>query len=377
MILAARIPLQRLGLVLALSVNPLALAAQTAPEEAAMRCVEIAGAPDAGVPVSPGAQDAARATLQEAAPFCEEAMADAATPEVLFHLGALRQAAGEHDAAITAFEAAAEAGLAAAETKLGDYQLFGIGSLGRDAETAAGHFRAGAEGGDPAAQMTLGLLHRLGAGVPRDTGRMVDLMRQAADAGYHFAQFRLGQTYLTGEGIPGGRDVALGIPDRAAAARYLSMAAEQGNIEAVLELARLHGELEGAGQGDPVQQFIWTSRAAEEGLPDAIAALGFLYERGRGVEANPERAAALYVEAMETGDVGIDDLRGQVGGYVPRWDRQTAIALQLILQERGLYRGAIDGIIGPMSRAAARGARRLTRRLIAAVEGGSSAEERP
>lgn len=354
MILPASPSLPRLALLLALSAGPLAVSAQTTAETAAMRCVEIAGAPDAGVPISSEAQAAARAALQDAAPFCEQALAEGlASPEVLFHVGVLRQAAEEHDAAVAAFEEAAAAGLAEANTKLGDYHLFGIGPLRRDADTAAEYFRAGAEGGDPAAQMTLGLLHRLGAGVPRDTGAMVDLMRQAAEGGYHFAQFRLGQTYLTGDGIPGGEDASLGIPDREAAARYLSMAAEQGNIEAVLELARYYGELDGEGQGDPEQQFLWTSRAAEAGLPDAVAALGFLYERGRGVEADPERAAALYVRAMETGDVSFDDLRGRVGGYIPPWDRQTAIAFQLILQERGLYRGAIDGMIGPMSRAAA------------------------
>lgn len=354
MIISASRPLARLGLGAALLFVPSLLAAQTAPERAAALCVEVAGIPDAGVPVTPEAQEAALAALQEAAPFCEQALAEGDAPaEVLFHIGVLRQAEGEHEAAVAAFEAAAEAGLAAAYTKLGDYHLFGIGPLRRDADTAADYFRAGAELGDPAAQMTLGLLHRLGAGVPRDTGAMVELMRAAADAGYHFAQYRLGETYLTGDGIPGGEDASLGIPDRDLAAQYLSMAAEQGNVEAVLELARYYGELDGAGEGDPEQQFIWTERAAEAGLPDAVAALGFLYERGRGVEASPEQAASLYVQALETGEVDFDDLRGRVGGYVPQWDRQTAIAFQLILQERGLYLGAIDGIIGPMSRAAA------------------------
>ena len=183
--------------------------------------------------------------------------------------------------------------------------------------------------------------------------RLVELMRAAADGGYHFAQYRIGQTYLTGDGIPGGEDVSLGIPDRDEAARYLSMAAEQGNIEAVLDLARIYSELDGPGTGDAEQQFRWTERAVEAGLPDAIAALGFLYERGRGVEADPEQAAALYVQALETGDLDMDDLRGRIGGYEPPWDRATAIAFQVILQERGLYRGALDGIIGPMSRAAA------------------------
>ena len=48
-----------------------------------------------------------------------------------------------------------------------------------------------------------------------------------------------------------------------------------------------------------------------------------------------------------------DGLRGEVGGRVPPWDDATARAFQVILQERGLYRGAIDGIIGPGSRAGA------------------------
>lgn len=352
----SRIAIQalRTSLALFLASSPLALSAQTTPETAAALCVELAGQPDAGVPVSPEAQEAAQAALALATPHCEEALSGGSEdPVVLFYIGVIRQAEGEHDAAVAAFEASAAGGLAAANTKLGDYHLFGIGPLRRDAEEAADYFEAAAEAGDAPAQMTLGLMHRLGAGVPRDLGRMVELMRAAADGGYHFAQYRIGQTFLTGEGIPGGEDASLGIPDRELAARYLSMAAEQGNIEAVLELARYYGELDGAGEGDPEQQFIWTERAAEAGLPDAVAALGFLYERGRGVEASAEQAATLYVQALETGDVDFDDLRGRVGGYTPQWDRETAIAFQLILQERGLYLGAIDGIIGPMSRAAA------------------------
>ncbi len=354
MISAKTFPAARLGLILFLGASPLPLFAQSGDNDAVAECLSMAGTPDAGVPVTPEAQEAAIAALRDAAPACETALAQGSTdPGVLFHIATLRQLDGDHDAAIAAYEAAAEAGLAAADTKLGDYHLFGIGPLRRDADEAAGYYRAAADAGDPAGQMTLGLLYRLGAGVPRDTDRMVELMRQAADGGYHFAQFRLGQTYLTGEGIPGGEDATLGIPDRDEAARYLSMAAEQGNIEAVLELSRIYSELDGPGTGDPALQFRWTERAVEAGLPQAIGALGFLYERGRGVDADPQRAAELYVEALETGDVDLDELRGRVGGSVPPWDRDTAMAFQVILQERGLYPGAIDGVIGPMSRAGA------------------------
>ena len=71
-----------------------------------------------------------------------------------------------------------------------------------------------------------------------------------------------------------------------------------------------------------------------------------------GVERNPQRAAELYVQALETGDVRMNALRSAGGAYEPRWDTDTAIAFQQILQERGLYLGALDGVIGPMSRAA-------------------------
>ena len=335
-----------------LALAPLMANAQD--DDALARCLEIAGTPNAGVPITPEVQAEEVAAIREAAPFCAEAVEAGATDAAaLFHHGTALQLVGDHRAAIAQFEAASEAGLGAADTKLGDYSLFGIGPARTDLDRAAEHYRRGVERGDLAAMATLGLLYRIGRGVPRDAGRMVELMTQAADGGYHFAQLRLGQTYLTGDGIPGGADETLNIPDRDRAARYFSMAAEQGSLEAALELAKIYSEADGPGTGDPDLQLRWTQTAADAGLAEAVGALGFLYERGRGVEADPARAAELYVAALETGDVDLDGLRGEVGGRVPPWDDATARAFQVILQERGLYRGAIDGIIGPGSRAGA------------------------
>jgi hypothetical protein len=39
---------------------------------------------------------------------------------------------------------------------------------------------------------------------------------------------------------------------------------------------------------------------------------------------------------------------------VPPWDRETALAFQRILQERGLYLGALDAQVGPGTLGAAR-----------------------
>jgi uncharacterized protein len=340
------------SLTLAVALAPISATSQTG--DALAQCLTLAGTPDAGVPVTPEAQEAILAAARAAMPFCAEAVAAGSQDAgALFHLGVGLQLAGEHTAAIAQFEAASAAGLGAADTKLGDYSLFGIGPVRTDPDAAVEHYRRGIERGDLAAMTTLGFLYRLGRGVPRDSGEMIRLMTEAAEGGYHFAQLRLGQTYLTGDGIPGGADADLNIPDTETAARYFSMAAEQGSIVAVLELAKIYSETDGPGTGDPALQLRWTQRAADAGLAEAVGALGFLYERGRGVDPDPEQAAALYVRALETGEVDLGDLRGEVGGFVPPWDRATAMAFQVILQERGLYRGAIDGIIGPMSRAGA------------------------
>jgi len=57
---------------------------------------------------------------------------------------------------------------------------------------------------------------------------------------------------------------------------------------------------------------------------------------------------------LETGDLPVEDMRGQIGGRWVRWDRETALAFQSILRARGLYLGALDAQVGPGTMAAAR-----------------------
>ena len=328
---------------------------QPAPASAAARCAALAGAPDSGVPVSPAALEASLTALRKARPFCEQAIeAGAATGLAHFQLAVLLQNQGRHQAALSHFRAAADMGLAAAHSKLGDYLLFGIGPVKADVDKAVAEYRQAADGGDLSALTTLALLYRLGRGVPRDPARMLALMQKAADGGYHFAQYRLAQTFLTGDGIPGGADPALGVPNPALGVKYLEMAARQGNSKAILELAGLYASDAGGVAQDLAAHAYWTERAAETGDPAALAALGLIYETGRGVEKDPARAAALYVQALESGKLSLAELRRDANGRTPPWERATAKAFQTILQQRGLYKGAIDGVVGPMTRAAAR-----------------------
>lgn len=326
--------------------------------DAAAACHEIAGLPESGAPVSRTAMTARFQTLGRARAHCEAAVIGPdPDPTALFHLAVIMQREGVHDRARAVFTMAAEAGVAAAHTKLGDYFNFGIGPVREDHARAVARYRRAAEGGDAAAQATLAIMYRLGRGLPRDFNAMIALLEQSAGAGYHVAQVRLADLYMSVKGVPQRLAREYGIPDPVKAAELYRKAADQGSAEAEAALTKL---IEGGADAfdDPATRVAWLRHAAAQGDARAINALGFLHERGEGVDYDPERAAELYVEALETGDLPVEELRGQIGGRWVRWDRDTALAFQSILRERGLYRGALDAQVGPGTMSAAR---RLTR----------------
>ncbi|MCB1339234.1 MAG: SEL1-like repeat protein, partial [Maritimibacter sp.] len=321
----------------------------TDPNEIA--CLEMLGTPNAGVPVSQAAADAQRSALAGAVGVCEAAASSPNPgPEVLYFAGDIALAKRETAQAFSLFQQAAEDGLPAAVTKLGDFYLFGAAPEGRDLEKAVAQFEQGTALGDPAAMTSLAMMHRASIGVTQDTARMVSLLTDAAELGYHFAEFRLAQTLYNGDGIPGRADPALGIPDPQRAAGWYTKAADAGNIEAALELAGLYGDPASGLPENPAEQARLTKVAADSGLSSALAAMGVLYEYGRGVVASPETAADYYIRALETGEVPFEELRK---GAPFDWDQPTAVAFQTALSERGVYTGIIDGLVGPGTRAAA------------------------
>jgi TPR repeat protein len=323
--------------------DPLALAAEA--------CLEIAGPATAGVPV--GAEDAAsqRARLTEAAEVCAlAATADDADPAVLFHAAAVAQAGGNARETFTLLTRAAEADFGPAEARLGDYFLFGVGPQGQNVTKAVGHFQRAAKLKDAAGMTTLALLYQVATGVPRDPARMVELLTEAADQDYHFAQYRLAQIYLSGDGFPGRADAGLGIPDAATAVQYFTRAADQGNLAAALELSTLYADPNSGLPDNPAEQIRLTRIVANTGHAPAVAQMGVFYETGRGVDYDPTVAAGLYVRALETGKLAFADLRAGAPGP---WDRDTALAFQAVLKERGFYTGPLDGIVGGGTAAAA------------------------
>ncbi|MDZ7709872.1 MAG: tetratricopeptide repeat protein [Roseovarius sp.] len=320
--------------------------------DAAAMCHEIAGPPQAGTPVSREAMSEHFRTLGRARAHCEAAViGPEPDAQALFHLAVIMQREGVHERARSLFEMAAEAGIAAAHTKLGDYFNFGIGPVREDHARAVERYRRAAEGGDAPAKSTLAIMYRIGRGVPKDFDRMFDLLHESAEAGYHVSQYRLAETYMNPQTLPRALARRLDLPDPVKAAELYRMAADQGSEDAKAALAKFH-EADGLFD-DPATRVKWLRHAAQQGDARAINALGFLHERGEGVAYDPVRAAGLYVEALETGDLRPEDLRGKINGRWVSWDGETALEFQTILRERGLYRGALDAQVGPGTMAAA------------------------
>jgi len=320
--------------------------------DAVRMCRQIAGAPDSGTPVSRAALSAYFGKLGEARAHCETAViGPEPDPRALFHLAVIMQREGVHERALEVFQMAADAGVAAAHTKIGDYYNFGIGPVREDHGRAIEAYEMAVAGGDVPAKSTLAVMYQIGRGVPQDFDRMIALLTESAEAGYHFSQFRLAEIYMQPGAVPESLAARLDLPDPIKAAEFYEMAAAQGSEQASAALEKFYDG--GAAFDDPEVKMKWLRHGAANGNAQAMNALGFMHERGEGVPYDPARAAELYIEALKTGDLPVAQLRGTVNGYQARWDRETALNFQTILRHLGYYQGALDAIVGPGTMGAA------------------------
>lgn len=114
-----------------------------------------------------------------------------------------------------------------------------------------------------------------------------DAMKAAA-SGDAEAQFRVGEALL--------QDPSRGAEGAANAVRWLQMAAENGNTEAMIVLGRLSRTGVGILQNFS-QSAKWTQTAAVRGNPEGMLELGRLYRDGIGFEKNLVRAYVWFNRA--------------------------------------------------------------------------------
>ncbi len=100
------------------------------------------------------------------------------------------------------------------------------------------------------------------------------------------------------------------------------------------------------------QAATWYQAAANQGEGTALGYLASLYEAGNGVARSNAAAADLYMQALDRGSAWV------ANRLTNQWqdrDPELLKAVQVKLQERGLYEGDIDGLFGPGTNAAING----------------------
>lgn len=210
----------------------------------------------------------------------------------------------------------------------------GVGSV--NIEKAAELYEKAADKGDTDAQVKLALLYEKGEvpGKPADLAKAASLYRQAAENGNADAQFNLATMYEQGEGVE---------KDDSKVVEWYSKSAENGNPDALFNLGVLYqnGQLEldqdystaynfyqrSADAGNPTAYYNmavmlfnnevnideeensrnlaykYFLKSAELGCPDAQFFAGQLYEYGEHVEKDLVKAAQLYREAADNGNM--------------------------------------------------------------------------
>ncbi len=129
---------------------------------------------------------------------------------------------GDYAAAIREWRPLAKQGVAEAQYNLGIMYRIGQG-VPPDYAKAVGWWHKAAEQGVAEAQHNLGLMYYNGRGVPQDYGEAIKWFRKAAEQGMAKAQFYLGVMYDIGQGVP---------QDYAKAMKWYRKAADQGKAEA-------------------------------------------------------------------------------------------------------------------------------------------------
>ncbi len=83
---------------------------------------------------------------------------------------------------------------------------------------------------------------------------------------------------------------------------WFTKAAEQGNADAEWKLVGAYGAGEGVKQDDRAALY-WFKKAAEDGNPQAQRALGMNYRDGRDVERDQQKAFDWFMRAAKQGEV--------------------------------------------------------------------------
>ena len=250
-----------------------------------------------------------------------------------------------------------------------EYQLAHAYDVASDLASAMPWYDKAAKGGVVEAMTPMGYIYERGEVVPQDYSRARYWYEQAAKHDVGFAMQNLGFMYEYGNGVPKDQNKARGL---------LTRAANKGEVNAALMLAydNFHGD------GVPVnynEAHKWYARAADANAPDGLYMMGYMYRDGLGVSANavtardwfrlassakntlamhslallldsgtggprdPAEAARLMIDAIELGETFTYD---QLTTNSTAFSEDMRKDMQRVMQQKGVYSGALDGQFG-------------------------------
>lgn len=168
------------------------------------------------------------------------------------------------------------------------FTLMGSQGLAQQGAIPLDQLQTAAQSGQMNAQTQLGLRHLRGDGVPQDFALAAEWFAASAAQGDANAQNLLARLYSDGLGVAQDDATAIGLFEQAAIS---------GNPQHLSDLARV---LERDDSTLPRAVALY-ERAAKNGDKIALVSLGTLYQSGRGVTQDFEKARGLYTQAASLG----------------------------------------------------------------------------
>ena len=144
----------------------------------------------------------------------------------------------------------------------------------------------------PMEQYNLAFRYMMGAGVPKDVHKAVELYQKSADGGNLYAQYRLAMMLEDGEGMQ---------QDMRKAAEYYQKSADQGFRAAESRFGDLYATGDGVPKNLSKAADLY-QKASDQGNPDAQCNLGTFYENGTGVPKDIAKAADLFRKSAAQGN---------------------------------------------------------------------------
>jgi TPR repeat protein len=152
------------------------------------------------------------------------------------------------------------------------------------------------------AAMTLAKIYMVGmGGVTRDANEARHWYMKADDFGYMPATYTVGQIYELGYA---------GEKNLPKAVSYFKKAGTAGYAPAMYELGEIYRDGADGVAADPKTGAQWLLEAAKRGHPDALYAVGNMYDLGETLPHDPQKAVVYYKEAALKGQADAEDAIG-------------------------------------------------------------------